>query len=202
MASSPLTSPTIIRSGRIRRALTISLAIVKLVSSSSDLRHSRGRKCLFGYSRCRFISAASSIVITLWLFGMWPARIFNVVVLPEPVPPTISMFKLARTASARKSYISWLNTSAARSSSLVKTRGGNLRMDMLLPLMASPLDCWPNMDSHGSCRSGRQLLDLSCSGSCPGINNLGGDTFRRCSSSRKRTLVFTRIPFVSTYTSS
>src|SRR5713101_2948561 len=82
-ASAPRTSPTRMRSGRIRRLLRSSCRMVSSpLPSTLGGRCSRAMTC--GWSICS--SAASSIVITRWLCGMNRAMTLRDVVFPEPVP--------------------------------------------------------------------------------------------------------------------
>ena len=95
-ASSPLTSPTIILSGRIRSAVLIrSRILISPVPSTFAFRAS---------SRTRFgipvicSSALSSMVIIRSSFGIKSDNTFRKVVFPDPVPPLIKMFYFAFTA--------------------------------------------------------------------------------------------------------
>ena len=83
-ASPPRTSPTTIRSGRIRRALRTSARIgIAPTPSSEGGRLSSRTTCGSGIRS----SAASSIVTTRSPAGTKAASAASVVVLPLPVPP-------------------------------------------------------------------------------------------------------------------
>ena len=101
-ASSPRTSPTTMRSGRIRRALTTSWRwrIAPLPSTLAG-RVSRRATC----SWCSCSSAASSIVTMRSCSEMKLESTFSSVVLPAPVPPLIRQFSRARTQCDRNSSI-------------------------------------------------------------------------------------------------
>ena len=95
-ASGPRTSPTMIRSGRMRSALRTSRRTVTSPRPSSDAgRASRRTTC----ACCRRSSAASSTVTIRSPSGMNDDSALSVVVLPEPVPPLTRTFSRARTAA-------------------------------------------------------------------------------------------------------
>ena len=99
-ASAPRTSPTTIRSGRMRSALRTSWRIVTSPRPSRFAgRASRRTTCRWR----RRSSAASSIVTIRSSPGIAPDNAFRVVVLPEPVPPLTSSEARAVTHSARNS---------------------------------------------------------------------------------------------------
>ena len=92
-ASGPRTSPTMIRSGRIRRQfLTRSRMVIAPVPSRFGGRVSS--RTTWGCCSCS--SAASSQVITRSVGSMKAVRVLSRVVLPEPVPP--EMIRLHRQA--------------------------------------------------------------------------------------------------------
>ena len=98
-ASAPRTSPTTIRSGRIRSAFRTSARIV------TSPRPSRlgGRASSRTTCGCwRRSSAASSIVTMRSPAGTKLDSALSVVVLPEPVPPDTSRLSRARTQRAKK----------------------------------------------------------------------------------------------------
>ena len=96
-------SPTMIRSGRMRRALRTSSRIgIAPLPSMLGGRDSRVTTC----SWRSWSSAASSIVTIRSSFGMNDERTLRVVVLPEPVPPETKMFRRASTHARRKSNMS------------------------------------------------------------------------------------------------
>ena len=94
-ASSPRTSPMMMRSGRIRRQL-ISSCRWRIAPWPSTFGGRVSRRTMFSCASCN--SAASSIVITRSFCGMYCERMFRNVVLPAPVPPEIRMLIRARTA--------------------------------------------------------------------------------------------------------
>jgi hypothetical protein len=99
-ASGPRTSPTTIRSGRIRSALRTSCLMVTSPRPSRFAGRASRRTTWRWRSRS---SAASSIVTIRSSPGMPPESAFSVVVLPEPVPPLTSTDARAATHSARNS---------------------------------------------------------------------------------------------------
>ena len=93
-ASSARTSPTTMRSGRIRKLLITSCRCrTAPLPSMLGARVSRRTTC-----SC-FIcnSAASSMVTMRSVAGIYPESTFNKVVLPAPVPPEIKIFSLPFT---------------------------------------------------------------------------------------------------------
>ncbi len=99
-ASAPRTSPTTMRSGRIRSALRTSCLIV------TSPRPSRlaGRASSLTTCRCRSLSSAASSIVTIRSSpGIAPERALSVVVLPEPVPPLTSTEARAATHIASSS---------------------------------------------------------------------------------------------------
>ena len=94
-ASSPRTSPTTMRSGRIRRALiTSSRCRTAPLPSTLGGRHSSRTTCSC-FSRS---SAESSMVTMRSRSEMNPESTLSKVVLPAPVPPETTMFSRAFTA--------------------------------------------------------------------------------------------------------
>ena len=85
-ASSPRTSPTTMRSGRIRRLLMTSCRW-RTAPLPSMLGGRVSRRTTCSCFICN--SAASSMVTMRSLFGMYPERTLSTVVLPAPVPPEI-----------------------------------------------------------------------------------------------------------------
>ncbi len=101
-ASSLRTSPTMMRSGRIRRALT-TRSRWRTAPLPSMLG---GRVSSRTTWRCRIInSAASSMVTTRSRFEIKPESTLRSVVLPAPVPPETMMFRRHATAARRNSSI-------------------------------------------------------------------------------------------------
>ena len=116
-ASGPRTSPTTIRSGRIRSALRTSRRIVTSPRPSRFGGRASSRTTCGWRSRS---SAASSIVTTRSPAPMNADSALSVVVLPEPVPPQTRRLARARTARARKSSSGRVSVPLATSSSGVK----------------------------------------------------------------------------------
>ena len=97
-ASPERTSPTIILSGRIRRALrTKSRIEICPLPSIFAGRDSKVTTC----SCCRRNSAASSIVTMRSRWGRKEETTFKVVVLPEPVPPDTKILTRALTQACK-----------------------------------------------------------------------------------------------------
>src|SRR4029079_5189202 len=105
-ASPPRHSPTMIRSGRIRRQLlTSSRMVTAPLPSTLGGRDSSWIQC----GCCSCSSAAFSQVMRRSVSGMNDDRMFSSVVLPEPVPPETRMLNRARTHERRKVISSGLD---------------------------------------------------------------------------------------------
>ena len=102
-ASSPRISPMMMRSGRMRRQL-INSCRWRIAPCPSMLGGRVSKRTMF--SCASRSSAASSMVTRRSLLGMNWDRMFRNVVLPEPVPPEMTMLILALTAEERSSIIS------------------------------------------------------------------------------------------------
>ncbi len=101
--SPPRHSPMMIRSGRIRRAFfTRSVAEIAPLPSMFGGRVSN--RTTWSCWSCN--SAASSIVTMRSELEMKLESVFSSVVLPEPVPPDMMMFKRALIAPSRSITIS------------------------------------------------------------------------------------------------
>ena len=96
--SGPRTSPTMIRSGRMRRALRTSSRM--RISPSPSMFAGRASSVIT-CSCWSWSSAASSIVTMRSSFGTKAESAFSVVVLPVPVPPEMSTFSFPRTHAER-----------------------------------------------------------------------------------------------------
>src|SRR5213595_1127923 len=104
-ASPPRHSPTMIRSGRMRRQLLTSSRMgTAPLPSTLGGRDSSWIQC----GCCSCSSAASSQVMRRSFSGMKDERMLRRVVLPEPVPPETRMLRRARTHDRRKVMISGL----------------------------------------------------------------------------------------------
>ncbi len=99
-ASGPRTSPTTIRSGRMRSALRTSWRIVTSPRPSRFAGRDSRRTTWRWRSRS---SAASSTVTMRSPPGMAPERALSVVVFPEPVPPLTRIEARPATATASSS---------------------------------------------------------------------------------------------------
>ncbi|MBM2829156.1 MAG: hypothetical protein HW408_1688, partial [Actinobacteria bacterium] len=131
-ASPPRTSPTMIRSGRIRRALrTRSRCVTVPFPSMLEGRVSSRTVC----SCCRISSAASSTVMIRSSSGIEADRMFRKVVFPAPVPPDTRMFILAFTMASKTAAISALREPLERRFSIRSGFTPNRRIDMAGPSM-------------------------------------------------------------------
>ena len=123
-------SPTMMRSGRMRRALRTSSRIgIAPLPSMFGGRDSSVTTC--SWRSCS--SAASSIVTIRSSFGMNDERTLSVVVLPEPVPPETKMFRRASTHARRKSNMSAVAVPNRMRSSTVNGEAENFRIVMTGP---------------------------------------------------------------------
>ncbi len=102
-ASAPRTSPTMMRSGRMRSAL-ISRSRARIRPRPSMLTGRVSMRTTCSWSRLS--SAVSSIVTMRSVSGIASASTPSSVDLPAPVPPEMRMFLRARTAKTRNSRIS------------------------------------------------------------------------------------------------
>ena len=92
-ASGPRTSPTMMRSGRMRRQL---LTRSRMVISPSPSRLGGRVSSRTTWGCCSCSSAESSQVMMRSSSSIEPVRQLRSVVLPEPVPPEISMLQRTR----------------------------------------------------------------------------------------------------------
>ena len=100
-ASPPRTSPTMMRSGRMRRALR-TRSRMRDLALALDVRR-RATRDVTTWSCCSCSSAASSMVTMRSSSGMKQDSTLRVVVLPVPVPPETRMFSRPLTHASRKS---------------------------------------------------------------------------------------------------
>ncbi len=129
-ASPERTSPTMIRSGRMRRELRTSSRIgMAPLPSMLGGRASSVTTC--SWRSCS--SAASSMVTMRSSFGMNDDRMLSIVVLPEPVPPETKMLSRASTQAFRKSNMSGVDVPKRIRSSTVSGDAANFRMVMTGP---------------------------------------------------------------------
>jgi hypothetical protein len=123
-ASGPRHSPTMMRSGRMRRALmTSSRMVTSPLPSMLGGRFSSRMTCFWRICN----SAASSMVMMRSPAGMKLDRTFSSVVLPEPVPPEMTMFSRPRVQADRNSTRSGVMVPKASRSSTVRGSRLNLR---------------------------------------------------------------------------
>ena len=108
-ASAPRTSPTMIRSGRMRSALRTRSRIATSPSPSMFFGRDSSRRT-WRWSSCS--SAASSIVTMRSCRGSPADSAFSSVVLPVPVPPEMRMFSSRLDAAAQE--VDRLRLSACR----------------------------------------------------------------------------------------
>ena len=94
------TSPTTMRSGRIRSEFLTRSRIATWPRPSMFAGRDSSRSTC---SWCSWSSAASSMVTIRSSSGMKHESTLSVVVLPEPVPPEITMLRRPRTQALRKS---------------------------------------------------------------------------------------------------
>ena len=133
-ASAPRTSPTMMRSGRMRRQLrTRSRWVTSPRPSMLGGRDSR--RTTWSCLSCS--SAASSTVTMRSSWGMNPDRQLSMVVLPVPVPPEMRMLSRASTMPWSTSAMSRVMARKRIRSSMVSFSLANLRMDSAGPSMAS-----------------------------------------------------------------
>ena len=133
-ASAPRTSPTIIRSGRMRRDDLIRSLIVMLPLPSVFAFLVSSRTRFFIEFICS--SAESSIVIIRSSGLINCERAFRKVVLPEPVPPLTMILYFAFTAALRKSAAYGVIAFHASSSSKVSAFSENFLIVTIGPLRA------------------------------------------------------------------
>ncbi len=98
MASTPRTSPTMMRSGRMRRVLVTRSR--RVTSGRPAASRTRVRRYMtWGWGRV--ISGVSSRTMTRSSLGMSAPRALRSVVLPELVPPMMRMLRWCLTANLR-----------------------------------------------------------------------------------------------------
>ena len=129
-ASPPRHSPTIMRSGRIRRQFfTRSRIVTAPLPSMFGGRASRRTTC----GCWRRSSAASSTVIMRSLCGMYPESRLRSVVLPDPVPPATMMFLRRMTQSFMNSAALRVHVPKRMKSSGVRAFFANFRIVIVGP---------------------------------------------------------------------
>src|SRR5579885_917511 len=186
------TSPTTMRSGRIRRLL-ISSSRWRTAPCPSKLGGRVSRRATCGCFNCS--SAASSIVTMRSLGEMKYDSALSSVVLPAPVPPAIMMIDPATTAASSSSIIPGVmarrcTRSAGNSLSVLKRR-----IDTTGPSTASggmiALTRDPSM-------SRASTMGVDSSIRRPTCETILSMMRSRCAESRKVTLVNSKTPLRST----
>ena len=193
-ASSPRTSPMMMRSGRMRRLL-ISSCRWRTPPWPSTLGGRVSSRTTS--SCCSCSSAASSMVTSRSLSGMKLERIFRKVVLPAPVPPEIRMLMRALTAAARISSMSGEMLFSFTSVSAATGPLPKRRMDRQGPSSASGGIMALTREPSGSRAS---TMGDDSSTRRPTRETIRSITCIRCRSSRNTTLVFSSSPCRSAYT--
>ena len=172
--SAPRTSPTMMRSGRIRRLLRTSARWgTSPLPSMFGGRVSRRRTC----GCCSCSSAASSIVTMRSVAGMKPESTLSRVVLPVPVPPEISRFSLARTIAPSRIASSGVSERLRTRSSILSGTVANRRIDSSGPSIASGGMIALTRDPSGSRAS---TIGLDSSTRRPTRDTILSITFIRC----------------------
>ena len=190
--SDPRISPRMIRSGRIRRALrTRSRMLISPWPSRLAGRVSSGSQC----GCCRRSSAASSMVSTRSPGSIILDSAFSIVVLPEPVPPEITMLNRDAPAIFSRVAMSWLIDPPLAIMSRVIGLAENLRIEMAVPrsdsggtITLTRLPSFNRASASGVVWSTRRPTELT----------MRWATWNRCSSSRNRILASSRRPLRST----
>ena len=194
MHSSPRTSPSTIRSGRIRSALmTNSLCRTAPLPSTFGGRHSSRTTC-----ECFICNSAESSMVTIRSrSSIKPDITFSKVVLPAPVPPETMMFSRACTAPFRTSSIGSVSALLRSRSSANSGFEPNLRIERMGPSTASggimTLTREPSFKRAST-------IGEDSSTRLPTADTILSITCIRCRSSLKITVVFSSTPWRSTYT--
>ena len=115
-ASEPRTSPTMMRSGLIRRAFrTSSRCVTSPLPSRLAGRASKATT----WPCCRRSSVGSSMVTMRSVSGMNEERALSIVVLPVPVPPETMVFRRTWTQARKNSASSRVKLPTEMRSSIV-----------------------------------------------------------------------------------
>ncbi len=190
-ASGPRTSPTMIRSGRIRRQLrTSSRMLMAPWPSRLGGRVSSLTTC----GCCSCSSAASSQVITRSVGSMKAVMVLSRVVLPEPVPPEMST--LHREAP--------ITPSTRAPSGLIEPNSTRFFIVSLSFLNFRMVRVGPSRARGGAMTltrepSGRRASQIGEDSSTrrPTCETIRWQMFISCTLSRKRTLVSCTLPLTS-----
>ncbi len=190
--SAPRTSPTMIRSGRMRRAFRTSSRIrTSPWPSMFGGRDSSVITC----SCWSWSSAASSIVTMRSSSGTNADIAFSIVVLPVPVPPEMRMFSLPLTQAARNCAAFAVSEPNAIRSSIVYGSRENFRIVSVGPRSASG-----GMIALTRLPSGRRASTIGDDSSMrrPTCETILSMIRSRWASSTKRTSVCSILPARST----
>ena len=191
-ASGPRISPTMMRSGRMRRVLTRRSRIVTCpVPSALIVRVSRRMT----WGCWSWSSAASSMVMRRSPSGISRDRAFMNVVLPAPVPPAMRMLSRARTAIRKSSRIAGESTWRSAISSSPVPRITKRRIEIAAPSRARGGMMTLTRDPSGRRASS---IGLDSSTRRPIQPAIRWATCRRCCASRKRISIGSRRPRRST----
>src|ERR1039458_8823867 len=132
-ASSPRTSPSMMRSGRMRRAL-MTRSRMRTVPLPSMFGGRVSKRTMWVWRSCS--SAASSMLTMRSDSGIKDERTLSRVVFPAPVPPETAMFNRAATAASRNSRMPSVQVRLRTRSSPVSGSLENRRMESAGPSMA------------------------------------------------------------------
>ncbi len=187
-ASGPRTSPTMMRSGRIRRQfLTRSRMVIAPEPSRFGGRVSRRTTC----GCCSCSSAASSQVTTRSVGSMKAVMVLSRVVLPEPVPPEMTMLQRQAPMTPRTRAPSGLMEAYSTRFFMVSLSFLNFRMVRVGPSRAKGGAMTLTREPSG--RRASQIGELS-STRRPTWLTIRWQMFISCMLSRKRTLVSWTLP--------
>ncbi|MNY10105.1 hypothetical protein D3C86_1430620 [compost metagenome] len=190
-ASGPRTSPTMMRSGRIRRQfLTRSRMVIWPWPSRFGGRVSRRTTC----GCCSCSSAASSQVMTRSVGSMKAVRVLSRVVLPEPVPPEMTRLHRAAPMTPRTRAPSGLMEAYSTRFFIVSLSFLNLRIVSVGPSMARGGAMTLTREPSGR-RASQMGLDSSTRR--PTCDTIRWQMFISWVLSRKRTLVSCTLPLTS-----
>ena len=158
-ASPPRTSPTMIRSGRIRSAFfSRSRIFTSPLPSAEGARVSSRTTC-----GCRRLNSAASSRVTMRSCPSISAdRALSMVVLPAPVPPETTTFRRTRAASSSRVAIARCIAPPRTRSAMPRPSRRKRRMEMAAPSMASGGTMMLTRDPSGSRASHMGLSSSTC----------------------------------------
>ena len=193
-ASSPRTSPTMMRSGRIRRALITSCRCLT-APLPSMLGGRVSRRTTW---RCRRTSSAASSTVTMRsLSEMNPDSTLSSVVFPAPVPPETMTLVRQATAAWMKSSIGCVSESRSTMSWAPSRSVRNRRIDSAGPSSARGGMMAFTREPSASLAS---TIGLDSSMRRPTELTMRSMIRIRCWSSLNTTSTGSRMPWRSTYT--